>query len=136
MLLQSSALNVTTNTVTNDPSTAATNIQNAVNDGSLQAQLTPLGLSIVPGSLNTANVSMPKHRAVRITVAYLDSLLLQLLHMGRWKLSVHRSQMAQTAVSLLTPAEPDMCNPSSAALRYAMLATPCSYTGLEMNVII
>jgi hypothetical protein len=47
---------VTTNTVTDSPSTAAQNIRNAIADGSLQAQLTPLGLSIVPGSLGTSNV--------------------------------------------------------------------------------
>ena len=58
MLLQSSPLTVTTNTITDSPSTAAQNIRNAIADGSLQAQLTPLGLSIVPGSLGTSNVSV------------------------------------------------------------------------------
>jgi hypothetical protein len=57
-LLQSTPLNITTNTVTSSPSTAATNIRNAISNGSLQAQLTPLGLSIVPGSLGTSTVSV------------------------------------------------------------------------------
>ena len=64
MLLQSSPLTVTTNTITDSPSTAAQNIRNAIADGSLQAQLTPLGLSIVPGSLGTSNVSVHDPRTL------------------------------------------------------------------------
>lgn len=66
-LLQTAPLNVTTNTITDSPSTAAQNIRNAIADGSLQAQLTPLGLSIVPGSLGTSNVSsLCGHLGIRL----------------------------------------------------------------------
>lgn len=61
LLLQSTPLNVTTDTITASPSTAAANIRSAIADGSLQAQLTPLGLSIVPGSLGTSNVRFHSH---------------------------------------------------------------------------
>ena len=47
---------ITSATTTNNPTTANNNIRAAIANGSLQQQLTPLGLSLVPGSLGTSTV--------------------------------------------------------------------------------
>ncbi len=57
-LLQSTPVTVTSDTTTGNPTQAQRNIRNAVANGSLQQQLTQLGLTIVPGSLGTSNVSL------------------------------------------------------------------------------
>mmetsp|Transcript_18423 Transcript_18423/g.55549 ORF Transcript_18423/g.55549 Transcript_18423/m.55549 type:complete len:1433 (+) Transcript_18423:277-4575(+) len=57
VLLQDQALSVTSVTRTTDPATAQQNINAAIADGSLPAALRQLGLTYVPGSINTANVA-------------------------------------------------------------------------------